>query len=283
MNDAPNELAEQAEQPSFEIEKSVKTEVAHKEAEDIVKAQAEDDKEAEKATDPDIEKDVTENHPKKKSRGQKRIESLSREKRDLQKRIEELEGKKVEAKDDELNADDFESYDDYLDAVEKQDEKPEAKSDKKDIQAQDDFQNVLDEIEIKFDEARDKYEDFDDLVQKEPNNGGPHITAPMVEAMNEADNSGEIAYELSKDVKESIRISKLSPLKQIIAIDKLGVKLAKQTTTEIISKVKKVTSAPEPINAIGGSVSVEKTLNQTKNFSDYSKLREQENASKAGW
>jgi len=274
-----NELAEPTEQPSFEIEKSIKTEVAHKEAENAIKA-----KEAEKATEPDIEKDVTENQPKKKSRGQKRIEALSREKRELLKEIEDLktDKKSEESKDDELNVDDFENYDDYLDAVENQDDKPEVKSDKKDTQKQDDFQNVLDEIEIKFDDTRDKYEDFDDLVQKQPEEGGPHITAPMVEAMNEVNNSGEVAYELAKDVKESIRISKLSPLKQVMAIDKLSNKLTKQTTAELV-KTKKTTSAPEPINAIGGGVTVEKSLDQAANFSDYASMRTAENQSKNGW
>ena len=201
--------------------------------------------------DSDKKEAGTENQPKK-SRAQKRIEKLSHEKRELAKELHDLkEAKEAKADDVDLDPDDFEDYDAYLDAVTKNTkaDKP-TKKDSTDSKA-DDFQKVIDEIEVKFDDTRDKYEDFDELVQKQPNDGGPHITLNMVEAINEVDNSGEVAYALAKDINDSIRISKLSPTKQIIAIGKLSDKLLK-ADEKPETKVKKTTSAPEPINAIGG-------------------------------
>ena len=220
----------------------------------------------------------TESQPKK-SRAQKRIEKLAHEKRELAKELKELkESKEAKAEDAELDPDDFEDYDAYLDAIQKdtQKEKPKASKD-------DDFQKVLDEIEVKFDETRDKYEDFDELVQKQPEDGGPHITLNMVEAINEVDNSGEVAYALAKDINDSIRISKLSHTKQIIAISKLSEKLIKTDDEKPETKVKKATKAPEPINAIGGGEMVTKTLADASSFKDYESMREQQNQRTSGW
>ena len=223
----------------------------------------------------------TESQPKK-SRAQKRIEKLAHEKRELAKELKELkESKEAKAEDAELDPDDFEDYDAYLDAIQKdtKKEKPKASKESK----EDDFQKVLDEIEVKFDETRDKYEDFDELVQKQPEDGGPHITLNMVEAINEVDNSGEVAYALAKDINDSIRISKLSHTKQIIAISKLSEKLIKTDDEKPETKVKKATKAPEPINAIGGGEMVTKTLADASSFKDYESMREQQNQRTSGW
>jgi len=228
--------------------------------------------------DPEKEEVGTENKPKK-SRAQKRIEKLAHEKRELAQELKELKESKAEtAAADELDPDDFEDYDAYLDAATnktKTDKSKEPTNSKVD-----NFQQVLDEIEVKFDDTRDKYEDFDELVQKQPDDGGPHITLNMVEALNEVENSGEVAYSLAKDIKESIRISKLSPTKQIIEIGKLSDKLL---SIKPEGKTKKTTSAPEPINAIGGGDMIRKTLADANSFSEYESMREKENTSRSGW
>lgn len=284
MSEEVNEpQAETPQEPSFEIEKNQNAIIAEK----VVSPDTpKEEKKDETLNDNDPKEEVgTEDQPKKKSRGQKRIENLAREKRDLAKRVEELEaerdGKKSESA--ELNPDDYEDYDDYLDAVTNQKEsKPKKPTKQESSKKADDFQIVLDDIEVKFDETRDKYKDFDELVQRQPDDGGPHVTMSMVEAMNAVDNSGEIAYALAKDINDSIRISKLSPIKQVLAIQKLSDKLAK-TENKDAKVTKKVTSAPEPINAIGGGEIIQKTLADAGSYTDYEGMRTQENASKDGW
>lgn len=255
------EVKVEAQENVFEVEKSQRT---------IERDNAMNEtKEEEKHIDSEATADAgTEEKTavKKKSRAQERIEKLAREKRELARELEELKGKTT-SESKELDPDDFEDYDSYLDALANNTEPK-----KKDAPATDsDFQEILDSIEVKFDETRDKYEDFDELVQKQPKDGGPTITMSMVEAINEVENSGEVAYALAKDVNESIRISKLSPIKQVIAIDKLSAKLMEKE--EVPTKVKKVTKAPEPINAIGGGEVIQKTLAKAENFADYESMR----------
>lgn len=261
----------QTEVNTFEVEKGGKSERP---------VQEEVKEEKPQQNDNDIKDEVgTEAQPKKKSRAQKRIEKLSAEKRELAKEVQELKNnKEAKATETDLDPDDFEDYDSYLDAVTKNTEKQKKPTDNK----VDEFQKVVDEIEVKFDETRDKYDDFDELVQKQPEDGGPHITMNMVEVINEIDNSGEVAYALAKDVNESIRISKLSLTKQAIAIGKLSDKLQKADEKQEV-KAKKATTAPEPINAIGGGEMVTKTLSDASNFNDYESMREQENRQSGGW
>lgn len=262
---------EEAKQPEFEVESAGRN--VQEEPKEEVKP-----KEEEKPNDGEKKEVGTEDQPKKKNRSQKRIETLSREKRELQKELDELKVAKEE-EPVELNPDDFENYDEYLEAVENHAEKK--PTEKAPVKNDDGFQEVLDSIEVKFDDSRDKYEDFDELVKKQPADGGPHITLSMVEAMEAVDNSGEVAYTLAKDVDDSIRISKLSPIKQVLAIQKLSDKIAK--TEQKQTPVKPTTKAPEPINPLGGGEVDQKSLANAENFSDYSKMREEENSSSNGW
>jgi chromosome segregation ATPase len=225
---------------------------------------------------------------KKKPRAQKRIESLSSEKRELQKRIAELEaekdGKKSESNHTkDLDPDDYADYDAYLDALDEQDAETPKKEVKPAQKVDSDFQKVLDDIEIKFDDTRDKYEDFDNLVTKSLADGGPAISQTMLETMNEFDNAGEIAYALATDVTNSIRIANLKPMKQILEINKLSAKLDKEKGEKNKPPTKKSTNAPEPINVLGGGETPSNTLAEARNYSDYQKLRSKENRARNGW
>ena len=274
----PQEEKKVEEQPEFEVESKVEPAAVEP------KEEEKQPDEVKPTTDSEGKPTGTENQPKKKNRSQKRIETLSRDKRDLLKKNEELEAALKAKEPNTPNPDDFENYDDYLAAVENQtDVKPTEKE--PEPSGNSDFQEVLDSIEVKFDETRDKYEDFDALVQKQPDDGGPHISLPMVEAMNEVDNSGEVAYALAKDVNESIRIAKLNPIKQVIAIQKLSDKLAKEAQQPEITVVdpKKVTKAAEPINPLGGGETLQKTLENAEGFSEYAAMRTTQNAGKDGW
>lgn len=262
---------------SIVIERSGRNEAKPEEVKDAT--------EGTKPNDNDPKEEVgTENQKPRKNRAKERIEKLSREKRELLKEIDELKSANADKTkaDEDLNPDDFDNYDDYLEAVEKT-EKVETteKKEPATVKQDDDFQAVIDSIEVKFDETRDKYDDFDDLVQKAPRDGGPTISQSMVEAMNEVDNSGEIAYALAKDVNNSIRIANLSKTKQIAEIIKLSDKLQKEAEPEKPS-AKKTTSAPEPINALGGGEAVQKTIANSESYDDYESQRNAQNK-KSTW
>src|SRR6185437_15186850 len=81
---------------------------------------------------------------------------------------------------------------------------------------------VFQEKATKF---KEQAQDFDDLVMRAPDEGGPVITHQMSGAMLEADNGPEIAYHLAKNVEESQRIANLTPARQVYEIGRLSARL----------------------------------------------------------
>ena len=92
--------------------------------------------------------------------------------------------------------------------------------------------------------ARDKYTDFDDVIQRHPKDGGPAISEFMAEAIKESEMGPEIAYYLGKNPKESHRIWDLSPLAQAREIGKIEASLTANPPA------KKASSAPDPITPV---------------------------------
>lgn len=110
-------------------------------------------------------------------------------------------------------------------------------------------QTVESSYEERVEQARDaKYHDYDEVVGKPYEEGGPAISDLMAEAIKLEVNGVDVAYHLGTNVKESIRIAKLPPLQQAIEIGKLAVKLAGQAPP-----TKKVSSAPSPIRPVGAN------------------------------
>lgn len=72
-----------------------------------------------------------------------------------------------------------------------------------------------------FDQASDKYEDFDDVVRGDDVPFTPHVR----DALLLVENPAEVAYKLAKSRPELERISKLHPLEQAKEVIKLGTSL----------------------------------------------------------
>ena len=84
-------------------------------------------------------------------------------------------------------------------------------------------QALVSSWEEKADAARDKYEDFDEVVgELAPN-------TPFTAAIMQAENAGDLAHHLGKNTKEAERIAKLQPLQQVFELGKLAAKLAART------------------------------------------------------
>ena len=99
---------------------------------------------------------------------------------------------------------------------------------------------VLESYHEKEEEARSKYEDFEQVAY----NPKLPITNVMAEAIQSSDIGPELAYHLGTNPKEADRISKLSPLAQAKEIGRIEAKLAADPP------VKRTSSAPAPISPV---------------------------------
>ena len=96
---------------------------------------------------------------------------------------------------------------------------------------------ILDGYRDREEEARDKYEDFEQVAY----NPNLRITDVMAQTIQASEIGPDVAYFLGANPKEADRISKLQPILQAKEIGKLEAKLADNPV------VKKTTSAPTPI------------------------------------
>ena len=129
--------------------------------------------------------------------------------------------------------DQFESVEAYAEAL--ADRKAEERLQQREVQRQQ--QEVLSAYQEREEQARDKYEDFEQVAY----NPNLRITNAMAEAIQSSDAGPDLAYYLGSNRKEADRISRLSPLVQAKEIGRIEAKLASEPVT------KKTTSAPAPI------------------------------------
>jgi len=99
---------------------------------------------------------------------------------------------------------------------------------------------VLESYHEREEEARSKYEDFEQVAY----NPKLPITNVMAEAIQSSDIGPELAYHLGTNPKEADRISKLPPLAQAKEIGRIEAKLAADPP------VKRTSSAPAPISPV---------------------------------
>jgi hypothetical protein len=99
---------------------------------------------------------------------------------------------------------------------------------------------VLDSYHEREEEARSKYDDFEQVAY----NPKLSITNVMAETIQSSDIGPELAYYLGSNPKDADRIAKLSPLSQAKEIGRIEAKLAAEPP------MKKTTSAPAPITPV---------------------------------
>jgi hypothetical protein len=132
--------------------------------------------------------------------------------------------------------DNFDSTDAYAEALAlRKAEELIAQRDRQKEQAQ-----VVEAYSEREEKARDKYDDFEDVVY----NPKLRITDVMAESIQSSDNGPDLAYWLGSNPKEAERIARLSPILQAKEIGKIEVRLADNPP------VKKSTSAPTPISPV---------------------------------
>lgn len=81
--------------------------------------------------------------------------------------------------------------------------------------------------DTKVEDAKTKYDDFEEVVTREHANGGPMVSDAMTAGLMMLDNGPDVAYHLGLNVEEAKRIAELpTPARQLIAIGALGERLA---------------------------------------------------------
>lgn len=265
----PQEEQQQEEQANSEADATVGDE------EQDPKGEAEEPKAEERD---DSGKDTAADHDKgkKPNRVQKRIDQVvrereqeRREKEALQRRIDELEsGKQSDKSEKEPVEDDFETYDEYLDALDAYDNKQPKAEEKKTEPKQDeqeqaseltDSQKTAMAVIKESVDSADKPEDFEAVAL----NPEVPVTGEMLEALAECEDPAKVMYHLGQNKDLATDIASGSPAQQMRAIAKLDL-----TVTSKPPKPTKTTNAPDPINPVGGSDAQEKAPSEMT-FAEY--------------
>jgi hypothetical protein len=241
------------------------------EANPEVDATAEEGKETDNEANDKSGDDAAAEHDKaKKSNGvQKRIDKVVREREEerrkneaLQREIDELKkGKEKDDKSAQLKEpveSDFETYDEYLDALDKfeseqdisksddkpKDEKPTENKDEDAPNEMTESQKTALAIIKEHVESADKPEDFEAVAL----NPDIPITGDMLEALAECDDPTKVMYHLGQNKDLATKIAEGSPAQQMREIAKLDL-----TVDSKPPKPTKTTQAPDPIKPVKGS------------------------------
>jgi hypothetical protein len=231
--------------------------------------------------------------PKKKAKVQKRIDKLVKDRAKAETRAERLErenselkaklGDKPESPKEEPQETDFESYDEYLDAIETYEAEaaspepdPAPKADQTATGDEPAFtdsqQEALSALKAVVDEA-DKPADFDAVAMAED----VPITAPMIEVLAECDDPAKVMYALGSDKSLAGEIANMSGAKQALAIAKLDMGRA------IPPKPQSSSTAPDPIAPASGVTIPDKAPSEMS-FKEFEAHRnKQESRSTSHW
>lgn len=214
--------------------------------------------------DPDPDPDPEpEPKPKKRSGFQRRLDRERRKTEAAEAEVAELREKlnsreKPEGETDEPNPDDYENgstdikfirdlakYEGKRSFAEAQAEYEIASRQKRAKEAAD---NARDNYNSKIDEAIDKHEDMEDLL----NESDIEFTDPNVQhAIMTSEHAGELAYHLLKNPQDAAKIAKMEP---ITAIRVLG-KIEGALNIKPAPKPKKKSSMTDPITPVSSSAS----------------------------
>ena len=221
---------------------------------------------------------VIEEEPKKLSRKERRVQKLANTNKELRERVAELESKETEQppkeEASEINIDDFESYDDYVKALEEQEKTP---KEKEPVVKESKTETVLD-VEAQQDMLEDGIEDYDnfeELVMADD----LALTENVLGLVLDAENSSDVAYYLATHKEETRGIAEMTPKKMAKAILKIEMKLESSPKQKAV----RTTNAPKPITPVSGQSAKGTSLNdENLSFEQHEALLNGRTASSAG-
>jgi len=245
--------------------------------------EGEDPSGKEDAEDPDAD-------PKPKTnKVQKRIDTLTKKMRDLERdniylrgRLSQVEksGQKTDDTPAQLSRDDFESDEAYLKALNAQNleilrQEREGETKK---QQETQKEQELKAINEQLDTGREKYEDFDEVALSQTHN----VTQEMFDAAK-GEHLEDILYVLGKNPAASNRIASLSKSQQIKEIGKIEARIEKVKGTKPKKKIPEETPVPT-LNASGTVTPVKdiSQMSQKERFAKWDADREAKLKAKHG-
>ena len=158
---------------------------------------------------------------------------LARERRAWERELQQQVPKQPSAAESsDLSIDQFETPEEYAHAL--------AQRELETRSAREEAQRILDSHFEREDTARDKYDDYDLVVQ----NPSLPITQVMANVMYASEIGPDIAYHLGSNPAEAARIAKLSPFLQAKEIGRIESKLLDSPPT------RKTSNAPAPITPV---------------------------------
>lgn len=220
----------------------------------------------------------------KKRRFEKRIDQLTRDKYELQARLDEAERKltarltepevkTTKNEDGKPRVEDFETYEAYIEALTDWKYETRRKKEKEELDlyhAERRMHELHQSWNKKIESARSKHEDWDEIAESDI-----LISSAMEGAIMDSDFGAEIVYFLGKNPSEAERISKLSPLAAIREIGKIEDALSKQKApSDQAKKEPKVSKAPAPIKPIKGKAAASAKSLDEMSYQDYRAARE---------
>lgn len=204
---------------------------------------------------------------KPKSRTQKRMDKLTRQREDerrksesLQRQVDELTKGRTGNDQEAPKESDFETYDQYLEELDKFDGAKDVKAEKKPSESSESEDNndltdsqktaqaILGE---KIGDGIDKYENFEAVALADD----VQVTGDMVEALAECDDPLKVMMHLGNNKDLAASIAAKTPAQQAREIAKLDL-----TVKVAPPKPTKTTTAADPISPVHGSESQQKAL-----------------------
>ena len=154
--------------------------------------------------------------------------------RDQAQRLETVQAQRPAATpQSDLSPDQFNTYEDYADALAEY--KAEELLARRETARQ--HQDLLEHYHDREEAARDRYDDFEQVAY----NPKLSITEAMAQSIQASDNGPDVLYYLGSNPKEADRIARLSPILQAKEIGKLEAGMASSPP------VRKTSTAPAPI------------------------------------
>ena len=251
------------------------------------------DEKAEDSTDDKSGDNATAAKPKQKG-FQKRIDKLTRQREDEKRKSEalerELDGYRKKPEQQAVKEpveSDFESYDEYLDALDSYDEQTvDVKKPVSDGKQEEDSKDKTEESPLTDSQLTaqavltEKLEgaELPDNFKEVALNPDVAITGDMMEALAECDDPGKVLFHLGNNKDLASDIAGQTPVQQMRAIARLD--LSADIKPE---KPVKTTNASEPISPVNGSDAQQKPVSEMsfKEHEEY--MNKRERSQKSSW
>jgi hypothetical protein len=214
---------------------------------------------------------------------QKRIDRLTWEANEAKRKAEELEAKLRERQERQPEPsaarpkpEDFQDYDDYVEALAdwKAEEKArklrdELKAESEKTRAKTEADRRMEAFRAAESKFRATVQDYDEAIQDAQDTP---MTQVMFDVILESEVGPNLLYHLAKNPDEAERIAHLSPARQAAEIGKLEDKLAQQLKDP---QKPKASNAPPPVNPVRarGSASTPRLDDPNLSMEEYSRLR----------